>query len=360
MQTLDLVRSNLLSPVVLAFLLGAIAVFVRSDLSMPKDLYAGLSIYLLLAIGLRGGHELAEAHLSEVWRPALATLALGVVVPLMCYALLRRTGRFNVADAAALAAHYGSVSAVTFAATLTFLDTRGIQYEGFMPALVALLEVPAIVVALMIARIAIAKTEAGGASSGNWKAVLHEVLAGRSVVLMIGGLIAGYVSTSKNMDRVAPVFVNLFYGALVLFLLEMGMVAARRLREALSGRSDPSDLGPTPLPAPAELEPADSGNAIQRRTGWFLLAFAILMPVFNGALGVALGKLAGMSFGGAVVLGVMSASASYIAAPAAVRVALPQANPAYYLTAAIGITFPFNLTLGIPIMYSLAQLLYRG
>lgn len=331
MQTLDLLQANLLSPMVLAFLLGLIAAAVRSDLTFPRELYTGLSIYLLLAIGLRGGHELAEASLAEVVKPALATLALGVVVPLVCYAVVRRVGKMGVADAAALAAHYGSVSAVTFAATLTFLDARGIRYEGFLPALVALLEVPAIIVALLIARLAREReaSQAPGAANsgrpaGSWAAVLHEVLAGKSVLLLLGGLAMGYVSTSQNVERVMPLFLNLFYGVLVLFLLDMGLVAGARLKDVFDG-------------------------------GWFLSAFAILMPALNGALGVLLGTLAGLSFGGTVVFGVMAASASYIAAPAAVRVALPQANPGYYLTAAIAVTFPFNLTIGIPLIFQIAR-----
>ena len=336
MQTLDLLQANLLSPMVLAFLLGLIAAAVRSDLTFPRELYAGLSIYLLLAIGLRGGHELAEASLTAVIKPALATLALGVVVPLVCYVIVRRIGKLGVADAAALAAHYGSVSAVTFAATLTFLDARGVRYEGFMPALVALLEVPAIIVALLIARLAREREMAQapeaaapdatvpGRPAGSWAAVLHEVLAGRSVILLLGGLAMGYVSTSQNVERVMPLFVNLFYGVLVLFLLDMGLIAGARLKDVFSG-------------------------------GWFLSAFAILMPAINGAFGVLLGTLAGLSFGGTVVFGVMAASASYIAAPAAVRVALPQANPGYYLTAAIAVTFPFNLTIGIPLVFQIAQ-----
>lgn len=322
MDTIALLKSNLLSPMVLAFVLGGIAVAVRSDLKFPQELYTGLSIFLLLAIGLKGGHELANAPLAAVVWPAVATLAAGVMIPVVAYFVLKRLGRFSVADAAALAAHYGSVSAVTFAATLTFLDAKGEPYEGFLPALVALMEVPAIVIALLLARL---NTPGAGADGGRvWGRLLHEVFAGRSIVLLLGGLAIGYVSTDANFDRVAPVFVNLFFGALVLFLLDMGMVAAKRLREV--------------------------GQA-----GAFLIGFALLMPVLNGAGGVLLGQWSGLGVGGSTVFGVLCASASYIAAPAAVRVALPEANPAYYLTASIGLTFPFNLTLGIPLMYGIAR-----
>ncbi len=324
MEILELVRANLLSPMVLAFVLGMLAVLVRSDLRIPPEVYAALSIYLLLAIGIKGGQQLAATPLSVVWRPAVATIVLGVVTPLLAYAGARSLCRFGVADAAALAAHYGSVSAVTFAAVLTFLDARGVAYEGFMPALVAVLEVPAIVLGVLIARL---KLRDAAADDGGWGPVLHEVLTGRSVLLLLGGLVMGYASSRSNVDRVAPMFVELFHGVLVLFLLDMGTVAAARLKE----------IG---------------------RAGWLLAAFGVVVPIVNGAIGVMAARAAGLSFGGGVVLGVMAASASYIAAPAAVRVALPQANPAYYLTAAIGITFPFNLTLGIPLVFEMARIAY--
>jgi len=288
----DMVRSNVLSPAVLAFVLGFVATLVRSDLTFPEALYTSLSIFLLLSIGLRGGVELSHVTFRTFWRPALVTILLGVSVPVWCYAILRRLGKFDIANAAAIAAHYGSVSAVTFATVLTFLDNRRIAYEGFVPTLVAFLEVPAILVALLIARWRL------GGEGQPWSATLHELLAGRSVLL------------------------------LVLFLLEMGMIAAQRLRDL-------------------------------RVAGPFLIGFAVVMPVLHGLLGVTLGRLAGMSLGGCVVLGVLAASSSYIAAPAAVRIALPQANPSYYLTASIGITFPFNLAFGIPLYYAFAQLLTR-
>jgi uncharacterized protein len=323
MSTLELMQANLLSPVVLAFVLGIVATRVRSDLRFPDELYQALAIYLLLAIGLKGGAALAETPLREFWAPALATLALGCAIPLYSYLIVRRVGRMSVADAAALAAHYGSVSMVTFIAALSFMQLVGTPVEGFLPTLVALLEVPAIVIALVIARLRMAATPGGMGE------VLHEVLAGKSVLLLVGGLAIGAASGAAGLAKVAPFFVDPFQGALTLFLLEMGMVAARRFRDL-------------------------------RTAGAFLLAFAILMPVFNGVLGVWLGQLAGLSLGGATVLGVMSASASYIAAPAAVRIALPEANPGYYLTAALAVTFPFNLTLGIPLFYGFARWLFSG
>ncbi|MEM1115156.1 MAG: sodium-dependent bicarbonate transport family permease [Bacteroidota bacterium] len=312
----DVLLASLLSPVVLAFVLGALAVAIKSDLEIPEPLYQALSIYLLLAIGLKGGKALSETPLSEVAGPVVGTLALGVVTPIVAYNVLRRLGRMDRTNAAALAAHYGSVSAVTFIAAQTVAALAGVPSEGFMPALVAVLEVPAIVVGLLIAY-------ARGERAGSWQEALREVVTGRSIVLLVGGMAIGWIAGAEGMAPVEPFFVAGFQGALTLFLLDMGMSAARRLRDL-------------------------------RSVGVFLVAFGVLMPVVHGALGVYVGLLTGLSVGGAAVLGAMVSSASYIAAPAAVRVGLPEANPAYYLTASLGITFPFNLTLGIPLYLALA------
>jgi uncharacterized protein len=313
----ELARSNLLSPVVLAFVLGMLATLLRSDLRIPEQLYAALSIYLLLAIGLKGGAELSKTSLAAFWKPALITLLLGVAIPIWSYAILHYLGRFDVANAAALAAHYGSVSAVTFSASLTFLDRLRVPYEGFMPTLVAILEIPAILVALLIARSRLRE-------AGSIRDALHELLTGRSILLLAGGLAIGFLSGEDGLAKVAPLYVDLFNGALTIFLLEMGMVAAGRFRDL-------------------------------RTAGGFLLAFGMLAPVAHGALGAALGAAVGLSVGGRFVLAVLAASASYIAAPAAVRVALPQANPGYYLTASLAITFPFNLAVGMPLYYAIAR-----
>lgn len=322
MNAVELARTNLLSPVVLAFVLGVCATLLRSDLRIPDQLYTALSIYLLLAIGLKGGAELSQTSFSEFWAPALLTLLLGIAIPCWSYAILTGLGGMDVANAAALAAHYGSVSAVTFSASLTFLDGVGATYEGFMPTLVAVLEVPAIVVALLIAR-----WRMGGTTS--WGEVLHELLTGRSILLLVGGLIIGFLGGEGGLEQVAPLFVAPFKGALTFFLLEMGMIAAGRFR-------DLKTVGP------------------------FLVGFGLLMPVLHAALAIWLGGLVGLSLGGSFVLGVLAASASYIAAPAAVRIALPQANPGYYLTAALAITFPFNLAIGLPLYYAIARALHSG
>jgi hypothetical protein len=326
-DALELLRLNLLSPMVLAFALGVVATLVRSDLRFPDALYAALSIYLLLAIGLKGGVALSATPLAQLWLPALVTVVVGAATPLWSYGLLRGVGRLSIPDAAAVAAHYGSVSVVTFIACQAFLDRAGVPYEGFMTTLVALLEVPAILVALVLARSALAR--GGGRGAIAWRPLLGEVLAGRSIVLLAGGLVIGAAAGPVGMARVEPFFVTPFEGVLTLFLLEMGLVTGRRLGEL-------------------------------RAIGPFLLGFGVVMPVLHGLLGVALGPLVGLSLGGTTVLAVLFASASYIAATAAVRLGLPEANPSLYLTASLAITFPFNLVIGIPLYARAAQALWGG
>ncbi|MEZ4733198.1 MAG: sodium-dependent bicarbonate transport family permease [Caldilineaceae bacterium] len=341
MNTIDLVQMNLSSPMVLAFVLGVGATLLKSDLRLPETVYTFLSIYLLFAIGLKGGFALAQTELAALWLPVLATLGLGMVIPVWCYALLRWLGSFGVADAAALAAHFGSVSAVTFSAGLTFLDELNVAYEGFMPTLMALMEIPAIAVALIIAHYRLAaqkvilpapgqeseQSASNHQSAVSWQHALHEVLTGKSIVLLAGGLLIGWVAGEPGYQQIAPFFLDLFPGMLTLFLLELGVTAGRWLRDL-------------------------------RQVGVFLVGFSTIMPVLHGALGIWLGYWSGLSLGGSMLLGLLAASASYIAAPAAVRIALPQANPCYYLTAAIALAFPFNLTVGLPLYFMLAQMLY--
>lgn len=317
MENFDILAANLLSPIILAFVLGVIASLVRSDLRLPDSIYSALSIYLLLAIGLKGGVELSQTPLGDFVGPALLTLGLGILTPITAYNVLRRLGKLDRVNSAAIAAHYGSVSAVTFIVAITFGTMTGRPPEGFMPALVAILEVPAIVVALMIAFVRDKR-------AGSWQDALHEVLAGRSVILLVGGLLIGWAVGPSGFAPVKPFFVDMFQGALALFLLEMGIVAARRLKDL-------------------------------REVGGFLIAFGIIVPILHGLLAVWAGGLVGLSVAGSAVLGAMVSSASYIAAPAAVRIALPEANPTFYLTASLGITFPFNVTLGIPLYYALAE-----
>jgi hypothetical protein len=352
----DILRANLLSPFALSFALGLLAKVARSDFSIPKEMYAGISVYLLFALGMHGGAELAKSSLDAVLVPATVTVLLGLTIPLLCYVALRRIGNFGIADAAGIAAHYGSVSAVTFIAADQFLRAANIPVEGFMPTLLTLLESPGIHLALAVGTIGVGREGAsrttavasvGGAEvlldgdhrgdpaldshTFSWKSTLHEILASRTMVLLVGGLIIGALFGETGWKSIAPFYDTaspIFKGVLCIFLLEMGLLAGERL----------GDL---------------------RRVGPFLLAFGILFPICAGAIGVFAGHLAGLSVGGAALLGTMAASASYIAAPPAVRATLPQANPTYSLTLALVITFPFNLLVGIPLYLRIAQEIAR-
>lgn len=313
---------NLLDPVVLCFVAGLLAGLLRSDLRIPEAVYETLSIFLLLAIGLKGGIQLAKTPLITVLAPAAGTLLLGGLIPLVAYGILRRLGRFGVADAAAIAAHYGSVSAVTFAVVLGYLQRAGVEYEQYVTVLLVLLEVPAIAVGILLARL-------GDRAEGvRWSALIGELLLGKSIYLMLAGLAIGYIAGPERSAAISPLFVGLFPGALALFLLEMGLVASRRLHDL-------------------------------KRVGAFLVAFGAGMPLISATLGIAIGMAAGLSVGGTTVLATLAASSSYIAAPAAMRLAVPQANPSYYLTASLGITFPFNVVLGIPLYARMTELAYQ-
>jgi hypothetical protein len=327
MDLLDAIRANLLTPAVLFFVLGVLAAVAGSDLKFPEPLYVTLTLYLLIAIGFKGGVAVAEAGLGRVWLPALAAMLLGALIPLWTYPVLRRGGRLSVADAAAIAAHYGSVSAVTFIAATNYLKAINQPYESYASAFLAVMESPAILVGVMLGKLG--QPAAAGARAVSLRAAMHEALLGRSIFLLVGALVVGALCGQPGMDKVESFFVTPFQGVLALFLLEMGMVAGRRL----------GDL---------------------RKVGPFLLGFGVLAPLVNGVLGVLLGKWVGLGLGGATLLGVLAGSASYIAAPAAMRLSLPEANPTLYLTSSLAITFPFNLTLGIPICFEIASWLFRG
>jgi uncharacterized protein len=316
---LEAAISNATSPPVLAFVLGLIAVAVKSDLRLPEALYQGLSIYLLLGIGIKGGVALSEANVGEVALPILGTLLLGVTIPVLAFWVVGKLTKLDAIDRGAIAAHYGSTSLVTFSAALIFLESQQVQYEGFVTTLLAILEIPGIVVGLMLA--------SRGLGRGlNWGESLREILTSKSIVLLAGGLFLGLITGATGYEKVEPFFGGLFTGVLALFLLEMGIVAGRRLPDV-------------------------------KKAGFGLVAFSLGFPLVAGTLGVFVGEVTGLSLGGSVVLGVLTASASYIAAPAAVRLALPEASPGVYLTASLGITFPFNLIFGIPIMFALGNLL---
>lgn len=309
---------GLLDPAVLCFALGLLAGLLKADVKLPDALYESLSVYLLLAIGLKGGVQLAKYEFSALLLPIGMAVALGVVIPILAYVVLRRLGKFGAADAAAIAAHYGSVSAVTFAVAQAFLDRSGVAYEPYAVVLLVLMELPAIAIGVLLARTsaAVVRTPVGK--------LAHEVCLNKSVVLLLGGMLVGLAAGPDRMKALQPLFGDLFKGALALFLLEMGLVTSRRV----------ADL---------------------KRVGPFLIAFGVLMPLFGGVLGAYAGRFAGLSVGGTTLLAVLTASASYIAAPAAMRIAVPQANPTLYLGASLGVTFPFNVAAGIPIYLWLAK-----
>lgn len=325
---MELVVSNLLTPMVLCYVLGLVAGRLGSDLRVPKQLYESITIYLLFAIGFKGGVEIAQTGILSMLIPGLFSIGLGVLIPLYCYPLLRRLIRLSREDSASIAAHYGSVSAVTFAAALTMLETLQIPHNGFMNALLALMESPAIIVGVILAGRA-RKLNDNTASNApiDWKHLLHEALLGKSIVLLVGGLLIGALSGENGLKITEAFLIAPFKGVLSFFLLELGIVTAERL----------SDL---------------------RNVSRFLVAFGIVIPILNGFLGVFTGWFVGLNLGGATLLGVLAASASYIAAPAAMRVAVPSANPAISLTVVLGITFPFNITLGLPLYLAIARWMF--
>ena len=310
-----------MDPVVYFFVLGVAARLLRSDLKLPGVLYESLTIYLLLAIGIKGGVELASHAYGHIAIQLAAALGIGVTIPLIAFPILRYAGKLDNYNAGAMAAHYGSVSVVTFAVGMAFLAQRNIAYEAYMPLFVALLEAPGIIVGVMLGRMA----ESGRES--RWPTLIKEILLGKSIVLLLGGLAIGWLAGPLTIAPLKPFFYDLFKGALCLFLLEMGLIVAGRI----------GDL---------------------RKAGAFLICFGVLMPLCAGGMGAVAGWLVQLSVGGTTLLATLAASASYIAAPAAVRIALPQANPGLSLAAAIGITFPFNITIGIPVYHYFAQLLH--
>jgi hypothetical protein len=312
-----MIVDTLTSPVILFFVLGIIAALIKSDLAIPEAFAKAMSIYLMAAIGLKGGIEVAESGFTaELAGAALLGLALSFLIPFCAFALLTRFGGLSRVDAGAVAAHYGSVSVVTFVTAKEILTGQGLSPAGYMVAVLALMETPAIISGLLLARKG-QKTESNGA-------LLHEVFANASVVLLVGAFMIGLIAGNDGFAAVKPLFDNGFRGVLCLFLLDMGLIAARRLMQS-------------------------------KKLNARLVALAILLPLTNGALGVVSGTLIGLDVASAASLGILSASASYIAVPAAMRMALPEADPGIYLAMSLGITFPFNIIFGITLFSQLAR-----
>jgi uncharacterized protein len=319
MPTLDLLTGNLLQPIVLAFLLGAIGGFVKSELELPDAVIKLLSIYLLFSLGLTGGRELAKAEIGDVAPLVGVTLVMTFAIPTAAYLITRRLGGFDISNAAAIAAHYGSVSTATFFASMTFATAMGTPAEGYMAAMVALMEF-GVIYSLALARIAMGRRQ-GGVRAAE---LFLSVVRGRGILLLMGGMLIGALATDNQWAQISPFYEGLFRGMLMLFLLEMGITAARQIRAF-------------------------------REVGAFMLGFGIVMPIVHGLVGVTLAHAAGLGVGGAFVFGAICASASFIDAPAACRASLPDANPGIYLTASLGVTLPFNLVLGLPLYYGYAR-----
>ncbi|MCZ8174709.1 MAG: sodium-dependent bicarbonate transport family permease [Burkholderiaceae bacterium] len=325
MNTADLLLTNLLQPIVLAFLLGALAGFVRSELELPEAVIKLLSIYLLFSLGLTGGRELAKAEMADVLPLLGITLLMTFGIPTLAYHVARRMGGFDISNAAAIAAHYGSVSTATFFASMAFAAAMGTPAEGTMAAMVALMEF-GVVYSLALARLAMGRQGGGGVRVAE---LMLSVIRGRGILLLLGGMAIGALATERQWAQISPFYEGLFRGMLMLFLLEMGITAARQI-------------------------------GAFRQVGVFMAGFGVLMPVLHGLVGVTLAHAVGLGVGGAFVFGAICASASFIDAPAACRASLPEANPGIYLTASLGVTLPFNLVVGIPLYYAYARWLAGG
>ncbi len=323
-EVLYLAGENLISPIVLSFALGLIAALARSDLSIPEAAAKALSIYLLFAIGFKGGVSVADHGIDlSLGQSLVAGIVLSAITPLIAFLLLQLLSKMDRLNAAAVAGHYGSISIVTFVAATSVLENRGLSSEGYMVAVAAAMEAPAILSALWLA-------SRDGSGKKMDKELWREIFLNGSIVLLIGSFLIGWITGPKGLAEIDSFIVAPFKGVLCLFLLDMGLLAGRGMK---SGRG---------------------------AVGIGAIAFGILMPIIGSLLGLLCAFLLGLSVGGSMLLMVLSASASYIAVPAAMRVALPEANPSIYLTLSLGVTFPFNLVLGIPLYLTLAQAFIGG
>jgi hypothetical protein len=300
---------------ILFFMLGVAAKIAGSDLKLPKGMYQGITIFLMLAIGLKGGIALAEHVSVDLLTQSLFVMSLGVICPLLAFPILTKIGDFSRDDAASLSAHFGSVSIGTYAVAVALLESQNIAYEAYFPLFVVLLEFPAMIIGVLLA-----KNKSQKVSLKTWG---KEIMSNQSMVLLFGGLVIGFLASDQTY-RVMPLFSELFYGVLAVFLLEMGITAAAKFKDL-------------------------------KQNGVFLIAFGVLMPLVNGCIGGLLGTAIGFSTGGIFLTMVLSASASYIAVPIAMRSLLPSANNSLGLTTSLGVTFPFNIVAGIPFYWLIAE-----
>lgn len=310
-----------LDPVVMFFIAGFTISLMRVDFKLPSAIYEFLSLMLLITIGLKGGIELSKQNIGNLIGDVGLVLIMGVIIPLIAYPILYLVGRFKRVDAASIAAHYGSVSVGTYAVGVAFLESLNVSYESHMPLYLVVLEIPAIVVGIVLAK--------GISKETNWSEMAQEAFLAKSIVLLFVGLCIGWAAGEKIEISLGAFFFEPFKGVLALFLLEMGVVAA-------------SQVG------------------LLKKYGLFLLGFGVVFPVIAAAVGLVFADIMSLSLGGTLLLMILAASASYIAVPAAVRIALPEANPGLSLTASLGITFPFNVIVGIPLYYKIAQMYLGG
>lgn len=323
----SLILSNILNPPVLFFFLGMLAVFVKSDLEIPPPIPKLFSLYLLFAIGFKGGVELVKSGITqEVLLALLAAILMACIVPVYTFFILRL--KLDPYNAAAIAATYGSISAVTFITAGSFLEELGIDSDGYMVAALALMESPAIIVGLILVNLFAAKQAPEEEGDFSWPEVLQEAFLNSSVFLLVGSLLIGVLTGEHGWQVLSPFTQDMFYGVLTLFLLDMGLVAARRIKDL-------------------------------KKAGGFLISFAILIPVVNAGIGLLIAKFIGMPRGDALLFSVLCASASYIAVPAAMRMTVPEANPSLYVSTALAVTFPFNIIVGIPLYLYGINLLWR-
>ena len=338
MDVLQLIQSNLLTPIVLFFLFGIIAARIKSDLKMPEAISEFLPIYLLAAIGLHGGIEMRKTGFEEMLIPMVVAIGLSLLFTLNHYQILRRLGKFNIFDSYALASTYGAVGAVTFSVGLSFLKNQGVSSEGYLAAILAVLEPVAFILAIFLTNMAVSKqirTKKQSISddeeldigmkqtSTKLSQVLKESITGKAIVILLGSIVIGYIIGKEGFEPISIVFDELFTGAIVIFMIEMGIIAGQRLEDI-------------------------------KKVGIFLTAFSVIIPTINGIIGVLVSTALGLSLGGAVMFGLLLASASFIAAPAVLRHAIPQANPSLYITSALGITFPYNIIVLLPIMFTIS------
>ncbi|MGB7337942.1 MAG: sodium-dependent bicarbonate transport family permease [Phototrophicaceae bacterium] len=320
LDTLELVRINLFSPMILAFMMGIVTALAKSDLRLPEQIYTAISIYLLFSIGLEGGFDLVDAPLDTFIAPAIVAALIGAIIPVIAYFYLTKIAHLSATDAIATGIHYGGVSSVTLSAGIAFLGDLGVTFEGFLPTLYVIMEMPAFFVALLLV------AWRTGKQTQSLGEVARATLRGKTFILLGGGIIIGLLSGEAGKELVTPFFFDLFPGILTLFLLQMGTVVADRIHEL-------RDISP------------------------LVMVYAIGAPFLHAFFGILLGTLAGLSIGGVFLLSVIAASGSFISAPAVVRTNLPEANPGIYMTTALVIAFPVNIVFGLPIYYEAAVIM---